>query len=273
VVLNVLLAKMVTDWFHERGLATAMSFLIASWPLGIGLALILLGPLAAASSWSYAIHASAWVCIVGLVAVALVYRRPPKAAAASDLPKGIEKRDLMLASAAGVIWTLYNVGFIIVVSFAPALLAAKGLALAGAAVVASFATWPLMLTAPLGGYLADRTGRGRAIMVGGLLAMAVTMPVMLAAPSPLAMLAVFGLVAGPAGGIIAALPGRVLAPQARHLGLGIFFTLYYAGMALLPGVAGWLRERSQVDSAPLFFGAALLLVAALMAARFPLSRK
>lgn len=82
------------------------------------------------------------------------------------------------------------------------------------------------------------------------------------------MLALFGLVAGPAGGIIAALPGRVLAPHARHLGLGIFFTLYYVGMALLPGLAGWLRDLSQADSAPLLFGSALVLLAAALAVLF-----
>lgn len=83
------------------------------------------------------------------------------------------------------------------------------------------------------------------------------------------MLAVFGLVAGPAGGIIAALPGRVLAPNARHLGVGIFFTLYYVGMALLPGAAGWFRDHTGLDSAPLVFGAGLVLLAAVLAAVFP----
>src|SRR5688572_16798599 len=61
VMLNVLLTKMVADWFHDREVATAMGLLIMSWPLGIGLALLLLGPLAAATSWSFAIQLSAYV--------------------------------------------------------------------------------------------------------------------------------------------------------------------------------------------------------------------
>jgi predicted MFS family arabinose efflux permease len=122
-----------------------------------------------------------------------------------------------------------------------------------------------MLTVPLGGYFADRTGRPFAIMICGFIAMATVMALLLTVPSPLAMLLLFGLAAGPAGGIIAALPGRVLSPTARHLGLGIFFTLYYVGMALLPGVAGWFRDRSGIDAAPLFFGAALLVMAAALA--------
>ena len=174
----------------------------------------------------------------------------------------------MLALVAGVIWAFFNVAYIIVVSFTPVLLAARGVEIANAAIVTSFATWPLVLTAPIGGYVADRTGRGFAIMLGCFIAMAATMPLMLAAPSPLAMLALLGLITGPAAGIVASLPAKNVSPQARHLGMGVFYTLYYAGMALLPGVAGWLRDRSQADAAPLVFGATLMLAAIAFALLF-----
>jgi predicted MFS family arabinose efflux permease len=261
VMLNVLLAKMAADWFHDRELATAMGLLVLSWPLGIGLALILLGPLAGATSWSFAVQVTAWVCIAALLALAFIYRQPPPQPGPVQTSWRLSRRDFALAFVAGLIWTLYNVAYIVVVSFAPVLLAARGLEAASASVIASFATWPLMLTLPIGGYMADRSGRGQAIMIGCFIAMAATMPLMLAAPSPLVMLAIFGLMAGPAGGIIAALPGRVLGPQARHLGLGVFFTLYYLGMALLPALAGWFRDATRIDSAPLIFGSALMLVA------------
>jgi MFS family permease len=268
VILNVLIAKMVADWFQAGALASAMGILVTSWPFGIGLALIVLGPLSAATSWAFAIQVTAWVCIAAVVGVALVYRTPPahedRAVAAAPLGR----RDLSLACVAGVIWAFYNVGYIIVVSFVPVLLAARGIGAANAAVMASFASWPLMLSIPLGGYLGDRTGRGNAIMIGGLIAMAAAMPSMLASPSPLAMLVVFGVIAGLPGGIIAALPGRALAPKVRHLGLGIFFTLYYVGMAVLPALAGWFRDRFSEDAAPLIFGSALLVAAALLVALF-----
>ena len=268
VMLNVLLAKMVADWFQDRELATAMALLVTSWPFGIGLALLILGPLSEAASWRLALDAAAWVCIGALFAVASMYRRPPRDSAPATPFAALTRRQFALAAIAGLAWTFYNVAYILVVSFVPVLLAANGLHAGSAAVVTSFATWPLMLTVPLGGWLADRTGRGHTIMIGGFIAMALTMPFMLLAPSPLAMLALFGLLAGPAGGIIAALPGRVLPTHARHMGLGLFFTLYYLGMALLPGVAGWLRDRFQFDSAPLAFGAALLVAAALCVIAF-----
>jgi predicted MFS family arabinose efflux permease len=268
VALNVLLAKMVADWFQQRELASAMSLLVVSWPLGIGLALAILGPLAAAHSWTLAMHLTGWLCAAALVAVAMSYRAPPGAGTRVQTNWRLGRRDLALAGVAGLVWTFYNVGYILVVSFAPMLLASRGTGMADAAILSSFATWALMISVPLGGYLADRTGRGDAIMLGSLLLMAGTMPFILAVPAPLVMLSLFGLIAGPAGGIIAALPARAIAPQSRHLGLGLFFTLYYAGMALLPAVAGWLRDATRVDTAPLAFGAGLLLLAAALAGLF-----
>ena len=268
VLLNVLLVKMVADWFADRELATAMSFLVVSWPLGIGLALVVLGPLSLATSWGLAIQVTAWVCVVALGSVALVYRRPASADKLDStrrLASHLTRPQLVLACMAGLIWTFYNVGYIVVVSFAPVLLAEQGRNVANAAVVASFATWPLIATVPLGGVLADRTGRGHAIMISCFVAMAATMPLMLAAPSPLVVLAIIGMVAGPAAGVIMSLPARALAPESRNLGMGVFFTLYYLGMASLPGIAGWFRDLSGFRSAPLLFGGFLLVCAAVCA--------
>ena len=44
VLVNVLLTKMVADWFSGPQVATAMGIFVVSWPLGIGLSLLLLGP-------------------------------------------------------------------------------------------------------------------------------------------------------------------------------------------------------------------------------------
>jgi MFS family permease len=40
VVLNVLMSKMVTDWFAGREIATAMGIFVNSWPVGIAIALV-----------------------------------------------------------------------------------------------------------------------------------------------------------------------------------------------------------------------------------------
>src|SRR5262245_27362034 len=48
ILLNVLMSKMVTDWFAGKEIATAMAIFVNSWPLGIALALIALPAVAAA---------------------------------------------------------------------------------------------------------------------------------------------------------------------------------------------------------------------------------
>jgi hypothetical protein len=40
------------------------------------------------------------------------------------------------------------------------------------------------------------------------------------------------------------LPGEVLRPRNRATGMGVFYTWYYAGMALLTPAAGVLRDAS-----------------------------
>ncbi|MEZ5906564.1 MAG: MFS transporter [Geminicoccaceae bacterium] len=81
VVLNVQLAKMLTDWFVGREIATAMAVLINAWPIGIATALLILPVLAAPGSL-----APAWLAVLALVAAGLAlflltWRAPP------DLPR------------------------------------------------------------------------------------------------------------------------------------------------------------------------------------------
>ena len=271
VLLNVLLAKMVADWFGDRDLATAMGILVVSWPVGIGLALVVLGPLSVATSWTLALQTSTGVCIAAFFLVALLYREPATSSTKGMKPQPasrLTRQELTFASLSGAVWTFYNVAYIIVVSFAPLLLADRGLAVANAALISSAATWPLIISIPLGGVLADRTGRGAAIMHTCFLGMAVCMPFMLAAPSPLIMLVILGLMVGPAAGIIMALPARVLRPETRSLGMGVYYTWYYIGMAALPGIAGWCRDLSGVPAAPLMFASLLVIIAIACAVLF-----
>ncbi|HXH83319.1 MAG TPA: MFS transporter, partial [Candidatus Tectomicrobia bacterium] len=44
IVMNILVAKMVADWFAGREMATAMALMLSSWPVGLGLATLTMGP-------------------------------------------------------------------------------------------------------------------------------------------------------------------------------------------------------------------------------------
>ena len=77
----------------------------------------------------------------------------------------------------------------------------------------------------------------------------------------LVLFAVLGLVFGPAGGLIMALPSQVLQQQNRAVGMGIFFTVYYAGMGIFPALAGYARDFTGNPAAPLFLAGLAILLA------------
>ena len=70
-----------------------------------------------------------------------------------------------------------------------------------------------------------------------------------------------GAVAGLPCGAMMVLPGEVLRPQNRAAGMGVFYTWYYAGMALLTPAAVILRDASGAPGAPLLLAGALELAA------------
>ena len=130
VLLNVLLTKMATDWFVGRELGTALALLVSSWPVGIGVALIVLPRLAAAASMAAAFDMTAVAAAIVLVLIAAIYRVPTTAANTPPHTKGLgfgmSVREFGLVSLAGDIWALFNVSYIILISFAPPLLIAQG---------------------------------------------------------------------------------------------------------------------------------------------------
>ncbi len=73
VLLNVLVSKMIADWFGGRDLALAMAFMVTSWPISLGLALVLVGPVAAGFSTATALGLSGLVSAVALLVTAALY--------------------------------------------------------------------------------------------------------------------------------------------------------------------------------------------------------
>lgn len=275
VVLNVLMTKMVTDWFAGRELATAMAVYVNSWPVGIAGALLLLPNIAEAVGYSGAMMAVAVLVAVGLGFLA-PYRAPPGhgTGPAAARPRGVALRAVGLA---GVVWALYNGALAIVFSFGPLLLAERGARLGEAGAVTSIVLWLIVVAAPLGGLLADR-GRGRDVLVVSLAGSGAAMLLAAAGAPGLASFALIGLLAGLAPGIIMSLPGRVLVPETRSWGMGLYFTIYYVGIVTGPAVGGLVAERLGGAAAAFLLGAALLggcLAAALafyaLARRIPIT--
>lgn len=92
VLLNVLLTKMLIDWFSGREVIAAMAILVNSWPFGIALGLITQGWIAENYSWSIVQYIAAGMSLVGLFLMVALYRKPPTKAVnskAGDKPRGL----------------------------------------------------------------------------------------------------------------------------------------------------------------------------------------
>ena len=130
VTINVLLTKMLVDWFVGREISTAMALYINSFPVGIALALLVL-PHAATGGLAAAWAATLLVIATGLVLFILGHRAPGNG---PGVAPALETGRLPLAPllSAGWIWAAYNAAIAMVFSFGPVLLMSRGWTLAAA---------------------------------------------------------------------------------------------------------------------------------------------
>jgi MFS family permease len=252
VIMNILLAKIVADWFVGRELSTAMAIMLTSWPVGLGLAAVTLG----AVSWRTAVAATAAVAATGLLLMLLCRDAP--GAAAGPVRAALRGRDLWQSISAGFAWGCFNASIVVIVAFGPGLLIARGAALGDAGRVVSLAIWLTMFSVPLGGLATDRLGRPTLLIVGGSLAAAATMLLIPVLAHALLAFCLVGLAIGaPPGGLMALLP-RALAPERLATGLGVFYTVFYVMMALTQPAAGLVRDVVGDPAAPIVFAAAVM---------------
>lgn len=263
VLLNVALTKMTADWFVGREIVTAMSVLIASWPFGIALALIGFVPLASAYGWPAVMNAGAACSLASLALIAAAYRSPPGTAEKeiAKLELNLTRREWLLVILAGAAWGTFNVGYIDLVSFAPGLFVARGYSLAQASGLVSIIGWVMIVSIPLSGYAAEASRRPHAVMAAGLVLAAASVVLMAAGVAPLAVFAAVALLVGLPAGPIMAMPAQVLRAESRAPGMGVFYTCYYAAMAVLPGLAGMARDLAGSAAAPVLTAAAMMLAA------------
>src|SRR5438309_6134791 len=278
VLMNILLAKMVADWFTEREMSTAMAVMLTSWPVGLGLAAATLGSLATRSSWRMAIVATALAAALGLVLIAFPSRDPSRTAggAAGAPPAhraGLAAREVGLAVSAGLAWGCFNASLVAVVAFGPAMLMARGLSLGDAGFVVSLAIWVTILSVPLGGVLTDRLGRPTLVIVAGSVAAGLATLLLPVLPHPLLAFSLLGFPTGAAPGAVMALLPKTVAPERLATAFGLYYTVFYVVMALTQLAAGVVRDVVGSPAAPIVFAALVMAATVLGLALFRLAER
>jgi len=272
VLMNILLAKMVADWFAEGEVTTAMAVMLSSWPVGLGLAAATLGGLATRSSWRMAIVATGLAAALGLVLIAFVYRDPPRAPGGASGPADrratLPRREVKLAVSAGFAWGCFNASLVAVIAFGPGMLMARGASLGDAGFIVSLAIWVTILSVPLGGLLTDRLGRANLVIVAGSITAALATLLLPALPHPLLAFCLLGLAIGaPPGAMMALLP-KAVAAERLATALGVYYTVFYVVMALAQPAAGAVRDLSGNPAAPIAFAALVMAATVLGLALF-----
>lgn len=265
VTLNVVMSKMVIDWFTGPEVVLAMAIFVNSFPIGVGLAMLTLGVFSAAAGWQAAMGVVALMTFIALVTVwALCEPHPNDAqmAGATTLPDAaLRGSEILLVCLAGAIWGIFNGCFAVLFSFAPSLLVSTGSASpATVGVVVGVATWFVAASVQAGGLLGQRWVKPATLMATGTIAWGLCLLAVAFWDSVGAAAVILsGIVMGLPVGAIMAMPAAVLRPESRALGMGYFYLWLYVGHGALPPIAGWVRDATGQPNAPIVFAAGMVI--------------
>ena len=257
VALVVLQGKVVSDRFTGRSFMPVMGLLVGAFPIGVGL--VGLGHDAVQGALGVA---GLFVAGAAIPAVCLLLwmpsaDAPPSARAPWAWPT---RREVLLVVVAGLTWTAYNAGYYGFLSYMPSVMAVRGHGPGVVAAAMTAATWPNLPATVLGGVLATRVGNTPVMLAG-----TVTAVVCLAGAGlsdwPMAWSWVFGTVGALQAGVIIGVGTLSAQPENRAVGMGMFYTTYYAGGAFLPGVCGAVADRVGTPAGAMLAAAALATLA------------
>jgi predicted MFS family arabinose efflux permease len=267
VATSVVGSKQLTDWFFGKEIRTAMSIYGVMWTTGIGLGMSLLPFLSEQWGWTVAVLSTTTIPALAIILVSFI---PPNSAGPGQsitdhvpprLRWTLDKREVFSIVAAGAAWPLMNGGgYVLFTSYGPSLLIERGSTAVSAGLIVGMLSWLVMATIPIGGLMADRSGRsGLLFLVGCFISAAAIGAVPFGGPVALWVLlsAAIGLTVGP----VMALPSDLLRTESRAAGFGLLYSLFYTGMGVLPAIGGWLLDWTGSISAVIWFSAACLIAA------------
>jgi predicted MFS family arabinose efflux permease len=259
VLLNVQMTKMVTDWFAGKEIATAMAIFVNSWPAGVAISLLTLPSIGTTYGVAAAYLAVAAVIGFGIILLAAGYQAPPDPAAAAATSARLDRNAVVAVVVAGLIWGFFNVGFAVIFTFGPSMLVERGWSISAAGSTTSIVLWLSVFSVLAGGFLADRSKRPQTILVAGAILVAILMLALPRSGAVVLSVIALGLISGLPAGPIMSLPARVLAPATRAIGMGVFYTVYYAAMMLGPVIGGAYAKWAGSAAAAFDFGAVMAL--------------
>jgi predicted MFS family arabinose efflux permease len=271
VIITVIMVKIVGDLFDGREVVTAMAILMNSWPVGIVIGLWSQGALAEAWGLDAVFLTAGIGSFAGLLLVAFFYRPRQQLPVANGpfLRLSITRRETVLVSLAGIVWVLYNAGYLMVLAFGPAMLVARGYDVVAAGALIANATFVYMFAIPIGGWLSARLARPNLTMIVCFLVGAVSVGAVPLVDAPLALFVIAAIFIGIPTGNVMALTVETVRAAHRNTGTGVYHTWNHAGLFLGPAFAGWIVDLTGDPANTMYVGGAaqVLAIAALLVLR------
>jgi MFS family permease len=139
-------------------------------------------------------------------------------------------------------------------------MAARGESLVLTGLVLTIATWGNVPATMIGGGLAGHFGALRIFLLGTLaLVVGIGGTALLDWPVSLAVL--IGIVGSFHPGVIMAVGTLSARPENRAVGMGLFYSMYYAGGTIVPALCGWAADMSAGPEGALLAAAAISALA------------
>jgi MFS family permease len=254
----VLQGKIIADWFIGPRFIVATSIAVCGYPIGVDLVQLALTHMPPEFGWRAGFLTGCILPAIALLIFLASFRRSPYVSHAPQsfsLPNG---REFMLLIIAGLIWTAYTSGYQGYLFYVAPTLAAHGASAALIGLVVTVATWGQVPATLFGGGLAGRFGP-LLILVVGTLGLTIGTGGTALAAAPLLWAVFVGIIGSIHPGVIIAVGTMSARREHRAVGMGVFYSLYYLGGAVLPPLCG--------QAADLYHGpAGGLLAAAVIAA-------
>jgi MFS family permease len=231
-------------------LAGRMGAIAASWPFGNAMALVLLGVLVSPGNYAVA----GLVPLAGVLAAAALigtmlgsdnhdpHKRTHRPA--EGISFAAWRRSLLRALPVAGSFALYNVGFILLTSFSPQLLAAQGYSQSAASAVSSLPMWLFILSVPGGGLLAGRSpARDRLLVALGCLGSALCILLSQALADKAIWYVLAGILGGlPTAPMLAEVGRREPLTKGTTVAYPALFLVFFIALLVLPPVLGVLVD-------------------------------
>ena len=240
LVMNLLLARLVSAAFAGRELALAMGMFTGVYPASMIVMFSLHPWLVASLGWRGELGVLAALVVIAIpLHLVAVPRAVPRSTAgpAENLGPRLSRPLFAL----GIAWMLYWVCFGALATFAPEWAGggARGL------LVVSVITWVAMIGTPIAGAVIDRAGRPERWVVASTGVLALALAAMAAGTvSVIGAMVAVGVVCAVAPPAFYSLPARLVATHRIGFAFGFITSLSNLGAIVGPALAGAIRDAT-----------------------------